>query len=246
MCVATLGGALFAYTAQARPAGQARKTVSEGVYAVEQAARGKAAFETSCAACHGSDLGGGEGPDLVGDRFMDKWDFQSVSQLFREIKTRMPRNNPSTLRDDTYLDIVTYLLEANAFPAGTTELKLDADLLGNILIRKAGGAGRTELPTGALVQLVGCLAQGSDKAWMLTNGGAPVRTENPDPSKGDQRKAVEATPLGARTFRLLNIFGSLDAHNGHKMEAKGFLVRDPGGDRVNVVALEMIGSTCAQ
>ena len=29
------------------------------------------------------------------------------------------------------------------------------------------------------------------------------------------------------------------------MEAKGFLVKDPDGDRLNVVSLEMIATACA-
>jgi hypothetical protein len=52
-------------------------------------------------------------------------------------------------------------------------------------------------------------------------------------------------PLGTRRAGLLGVYGSLDSHTGHKMEAKGFLVKDPGGDRVNVVALEMVAPGCA-
>jgi hypothetical protein len=29
------------------------------------------------------------------------------------------------------------------------------------------------------------------------------------------------------------------------MEAKGFIVKDPDGDRLNVVSLEMVASSCA-
>ena len=100
-------------------AAQNRKSVWDGVYAPEQAARGKATFETTCAGCHAADLSGLSGPALAGDRFKTKWDFQALNQLFTEIRTRMPRNNPSTLSDETYLELVTFLLQANAFPSGT-------------------------------------------------------------------------------------------------------------------------------
>jgi mono/diheme cytochrome c family protein len=226
-------------------AAQSRKSVWDGVYAADQAARGRTAFDATCAGCHGADLAGMSGPELAGDRFRTKWDYQAVNQLFTEIKTRMPRNNPATLSDQTYLELVTYILEANAFPAGTEPLKAEPTLLSSILIQKQKGGQQAELPTGALAQVVGCLAQEAAD-WVLTNATAPLRTDNPDASKGEQRAALETMPLGTRRFQLLGIYGSLETHKGHKMEAKGFLVRDPGGDRINVAAIEMVGANCAQ
>jgi mono/diheme cytochrome c family protein len=223
---------------------QTRKSVWDGVYAPDQAARGKTVFEATCVGCHGADLAGLTGPELAGDRFRTKWDFQTVNQLFTEIKTRMPRNNPATLADETYMDLVTYILQANAFPAGTEALTRDPAVLSGLLIQKEKGAQPVELSTGSLVQVVGCLSQeGAD--WLLTNASAPLRTDNPDASKGDQRAALEAAPLGTRRVGLLGVYGSVDAHKGHKMEAKGFLVREAGGDRINVAALEMIAAGCA-
>jgi len=224
-------------------AAQGRKTVWDGVYTGEQAARGKAAFETNCVGCHGSDLAGLSGPELAGDHFRTKWDFQNVNQLFTEIRTRMPRNNPSTLGDDTYLDLVAYILAANAFPAGAQGLTRDPALLGNILIQKTTGAAPAELPTGTLAQVVGCLSS-ADNGWALTSATAPVRTENPDASKEEERSALRDRPHGTRTIQLLGVFGSMDSHKGHKMEAKGLLVKDEAGDRLNIASLEMIGPDC--
>jgi hypothetical protein len=39
---------------------------------------------------------------------------------------------------------------------------------------------------------------------------------------------------------------ALSMDKGHKMEARGFLVRDSNGDRINVVTLEMIGPGCGE
>ncbi len=245
VAVVLVAGVIAGETTSFFLAAQERKTVWDGVYISEQAARGKAAFEQTCAGCHNSDLSGISGPELAGNRFRTKWDFQTVSQLFTEMKTRMPRNNPSTLSDDTYLDIVTYVLEANAFPPGSEALKSDPALLGSILIQKQKGGQPAELPTGALAQVVGCLSPAPESGWMLTSATAPVRTDNPDASKDDQRAALDAAPLGSRSIQLLGVYGSQDSHKGHKMEAKGFVVRDPGGDRLNVVSLEMVGSNCA-
>jgi mono/diheme cytochrome c family protein len=244
---ALLPGGSFAGTARVVAAGQGGRSVWDGVYAAGQAERGKTAFENYCVSCHGSDLSGGQGPALAGGTFMQRWDFRNVNQLFTEMKTRMPRNDPSSLTDATYLDIVSYVLQANAFPAGADSLKADTDLLGSMRIEKTrGGQQATELRTGMLVQVVGCLTQGADNAWILANSSPPIRTENPDASRGDERKKIEATPLGTLTFQLLGVFSPLDEHKGHRMEGRGFLVKDPGGDRISVATLEMIGTSCAR
>jgi len=35
-----------------------------------------------------------------------------------------------------------------------------------------------------------------------------------------------------------------DAHKGHKMAAKGLLIKDPKGNRLNVTSLEMVAAAC--
>jgi mono/diheme cytochrome c family protein len=222
---------------------QTRKSVWDGVYALDQASRGKSAFEANCVGCHGVDLGGLSGPELAGDGFRTKWDFQTVNQLFTEIKTRMPRNNPATLGDETYLNLVTYILQANAFPPGTELLTPDSAVLSGLMIQKDKSGQPTGLSTGSLVQVVGCLSQ-EGSGWLLTNATAPRRTDDPDASKGEQRAALVSVPLGAGRIGLLGVYGSLEAHKEHKMEAKGFLVREAGGDRINVAALEVVAAGC--
>ena len=44
----------------------------------------------------------------------------------------MPTDNPASLPRETYLDILTYMMQVNEFPAGGGELEVGA--LGNILI----------------------------------------------------------------------------------------------------------------
>ena len=232
---------------------QDKKTVWDKVYTAEQATKGKVEYETHCAGCHVKDLsgrdGGGEGPELAGAAFTKKWDFQNLNQLFGEIKTRMPRDQPASLSAETYLNIVTYILQANKYPAGDEELTQDSTALANILIARNANAVKVAaaqpITTGSLVQVVGCL-QSSPGGWVLAQTTAPVRTENPDASPADQLTKLAATPAGAATIRLLGVYSSLDEHKGHRMEGKGFIVKDPDGDRLNVVSLVMVASACAQ
>ena len=94
------------------------------------------------------------------------------------------------------------------------------------------------------MQVIGCL-QNSGDGWMLTQAAPPVRTENPDASPPEQLSKLASTPAGTASLRLLGVYSTLDEHKGHRMEAKGFLVKDPEGDRLNVVSLEMVASACA-
>ena len=157
----------------------------------------------------------------------------------------MPRNQPGTLTADAYLNVVAYVLESNKFPAGEDPLVASAALASTFITQAEAtkAAAPTAIATGALVQVIGCL-QNSGDGWLLTQAVPPVRTENPDASPADQLKQFAATPAGTTSLHLLGVYSAPDEHKGHRMEAKGFLVKDPAGDRLNVISLEMVASTC--
>src|SRR5438876_412976 len=106
---------------------------------------------------------------------MRDWGGTDVDDLFSQTKASMPADAPSSLSDNTYLDIVAYILQVNAFPAGRNELSADAIKS----IRIEGKNGPEPAPNFALIRTVGCLAQGPDTAWVLADAGEPVRTKNP-------------------------------------------------------------------
>lgn len=212
-----------------------RKTVWEGVYTDAQAARGQTQYEASCRSCHR------DGPRR-NDAFMRDWSGTDVDGLFNQIRASMPAGAPSSLSDNAYLDIVAYMLQVNAFPAGLNEL--NADTIKSVRIE--GRNGPEPVPNFALVGVVGCLAQGPDTAWMLVGAGEPVRTKNPATSKDEELKNSEAAARGTQTFRLLNVYPTPDPYKGHKVEAKGFLIRDPGGNRLNVTSVQTLAPRCDQ
>ena len=113
-------------------------SVLDGVYTTAQASRGGELFPQHCAECHGNNLSGSEaGPGLAGSYFHYKWDGRTVGELFAYTSTNMPLDHPGALRDDQYADLIAYILSANDYPAGDTELIPDTTELQNINIESA-------------------------------------------------------------------------------------------------------------
>ena len=227
--------------AAARPVQDDRVTVWDGIYTAEQAARGRDVYDNRCAFCHGADLSGSsEARPLAGERFVQDWSEDNLGNLFSRIQRLMPYDDPGSLDAGAYLDSVAYILEFNGFPAGS--VALSADAVHDIRIEGEDGPGL--VPSFALVQVVGCLTPGPDGDWILTSSTRAARTRDPATSSPDVLGALDAQPLGDRTFALMSAYPDPAPHAGHKMEAKGFLIRDPAGDRINLSSLEMVAEAC--
>jgi cytochrome c5 len=215
-----------------------------GVFTAEQARQGQEQFEETCARCHNSDLSGDRGPALKGDRFMTTWGSRDVSRLFSKIKEAMPPNRPNSLPDDAYLAIVTHLLQANGFPAGTKPLTTATNVLETILIVPKGG-GASSIPNFSLVATNGCLAPRPGGGWMLTRSSAVAATKD-EPATADELTTLKASPPGQETFVLLSagVFEAA-AHQGQRMQAKGLLYRTPDETRLSLTSLQVVSTECA-
>ena len=238
-----LVAALVVWPATGSPAQTKDDKIWEGVYAQAQAERAKTQFTAVCRRCHNDDLGGSDrGPSLRGERFMSNWETQGLNSLFAKIRDTMPPDSPSSLPEDKYLELVALILQANGFPSGAENLNPDT-LDGIIIVRKAG-EGPREVPNFRLVQVVGCLAQGPNDAWMLTNTSEPVVATDQAPTPSALAEAA-GRPLGSQTFRLLSVSSfNPEAHRGQKMQARGLIYRSPDKDRINLISLEMVGQRC--
>lgn len=229
--------------AQSTPTPSPDGKIWDGAYTTVQAARGKANFTTSCERCHLVDLSGGTGPALKGTRFFTDWENESLYKIFTKIRDTMPPNFGTTLTDDAKLDVLTYILQTNGFPAGSAELKMDADELDSIPIVRRG-ANRPAVPNFSVVQVVGCLSKGPNNTWVLNNTSEPVITKD-QPSTPEELKAAGTKPVGAQTFRLVSVNSfNPDTHAGQKVEAKGLLYREANDARLNVTSLQMVASSC--
>jgi len=115
---------------------QSGTSIWDGVYTEEQAARGQKAYVRDCAQCHLEDLlGDGIATALIGDPFTFRWSDLSVGDMFVVIRTTMPEGAAGSLSRRRYLDIISYLLQANEFPAGDTALPRRASALEQIIIQ---------------------------------------------------------------------------------------------------------------
>ncbi len=224
-------------TALAQSAG---KTVWDGVYSPAQAERGKATYSRSCATCHGEDLGGYQAI-LKGDHFMTQWRETSLGAFYKTIRTTMPRDVPGSLTNDQYLDITAYVLSYNGFPKGSVELT--ADSIERVQVQ--GREGPQEVPTGSLIDVVGCLEQTPQNIWMLSKATNPVRTKNPAESAAAELKVWDAKPQGTQMYELMSVYKG-DPLKGARVEIKGLFIKNPGGNRINVTTIQGTGSSCGK
>lgn len=126
------------------------RSAMSGVYTDAQATRGEAISQTRCIACHGEKLSGDIAPPLVGHEFLSVWEKQPLSELFDKIHITMPADALGTLTRPQSADLTAYILRANRFPAGTTELGSDDAILKQIsLARTASAAPAAATPAGA-------------------------------------------------------------------------------------------------
>lgn len=132
-CVVGMSIGVLVVAAQLSGAGAAAgqgKTVWDGIYTEEQAARGGPLYQEWCASCHAPDLSGGDlAPGLVGGEFTWNWSGLTVGQLFERLRISMPQENPSSVSRSEKADILAFMLRANEFPAGDQDLADRAEML---------------------------------------------------------------------------------------------------------------------
>jgi mono/diheme cytochrome c family protein len=216
-----------------------RKTVRDAVYTAAQAERGKQVYEANCVNCHLAELDGSANPTaaargapLVGTRFVQDFGEAKVSALFNKMKRDMPSGRPGTLTDQQYLDVATYVLQRNSFPAGSAELT--EEVADSTWIPGAGGADGLQNYT--LVSAAGCLHQDSSRSWLLTDAG---RLTKKDAGLSEGR--------GEFTFRLLDAISyNPEALSGRHVRVTGHMVRLGAEIRVNVASLEAAGGACGK
>jgi mono/diheme cytochrome c family protein len=109
------------------------RSVWDGVYTEEQAKRGEAIYQKECGVCHGAQLTGGESaPPLTGGAFLSNWNGLTLGDLFDRIRKTMPLTSPGKLTRQQNAEVLAFMLSANKFPSGKTELYRQSEMLKEI------------------------------------------------------------------------------------------------------------------
>lgn len=112
-------------------------SVLDGIFTEAQAERGRVGYDAHCAECHGEGLGGGEmAPGLTGVAFRFRWRGLKVADIYDSVESTMPPEEPATLGDQVYIDVVSFLLSANGYPTGDRELTAESRLLEGIAVER--------------------------------------------------------------------------------------------------------------
>jgi len=120
----TASGLAWAVAVATMGAQAPARTVNDGVYSSGQASRGQALFQSACTTCHAPDR-------FTGEEFVSGWSGKPLAELFKALQT-MPEDNPGSLTAQQYGDVIAYFLQLNKYPAGSDELKGEADALTTI------------------------------------------------------------------------------------------------------------------
>lgn len=222
-----------------------QRGVWDGIFTTAQADLGRQTVGR-CQGCHGPDLTGTDrAPALKGNGFLANWEDGSVNRLFAKVRDTMPPGNTESLTPEAKLNVIAHLLRENGFPAGASELPMNADALDGLQIAKKGGDAGA--PNFALVQVVGCLAADQPGRWRLTNASEPAVTRDNAPSAA-ALKTAESKPLGRATFGLVSVDAAtkVGALSGRKVEARGLLYRDGSYADLNLTSLKPVASDCTK
>ena len=106
-----------------------QKTTNSAVYTTVQAERGKVVFGEKCSACH-------DPARFTGAAFFDAWDGKPLKEVWDIASGTMPEDNPGSLKQQEYGDIIAYFLHLNEFATGEAELPGNAGAMANIKVEK--------------------------------------------------------------------------------------------------------------
>ena len=114
--------------AQAQTSAPTRpRSTKSGVYTREQADRGQDVYMGMCKNCHTPE-------SHTAAAFTTKWNGKPLSELYGYISEQMPKNEPGSLTEQEYADVVAYVLKLNRMPAGADDLPANASALKTIRI----------------------------------------------------------------------------------------------------------------
>lgn len=118
-------------------------SVWDGIFTAAQANRGQEVYDGACGLCHGRRLNGAPDdpdmrstPPLARAKFLREWEGRSLAVLFEYTRATMPENNPGSLTDAEFVDVIAYMLSVSGMPAADEELQADPQSLARSVIQQ--------------------------------------------------------------------------------------------------------------
>ncbi len=110
VCLAVLGGVLPASGQDDSP----ERTARDSVFSTAQADRGEGVFARVCAQCHTR--------KQFTESIHKNWEGRTFYEVFEQLRSTMPNDNPGGLSRGQYIDVLVYLLRECGYPAGRNDL----------------------------------------------------------------------------------------------------------------------------
>jgi mono/diheme cytochrome c family protein len=101
-----------------KPSGPLSLSTKSGVYTDAQAAKGEDTYMNICVSCHPAGT-------YQGSSFKTTWGGRPLSDLFEFISTKMPEDDPGSLKPEQYAAVIAYMLKSNKLPTGKADLPED-------------------------------------------------------------------------------------------------------------------------
>lgn len=92
------------------------------LFSASQVERGEKVHNNVCSNCHATG-------EFVNPRFAEAWNERPVFELFEQLRTTMPQDNPGSLSRQDYIDVVGYLLKLLGSEIGQQELPPEDSIL---------------------------------------------------------------------------------------------------------------------
>jgi len=127
---------------QAQEGGPAARTSRDSVFSAAQVQRGASVFQRACSQCHTREQFRGAAG------FVRNWQGRSFLDVFQQLSSTMPNDNPGALPRRDYVDVMTYLLRESGYPEGPRDLPLTESSLKAVrIVPLAAPSGNQRYPS---------------------------------------------------------------------------------------------------
>ena len=114
-----VGGALFGLAAVIVGAA----TPTARAFPMDQVARGEEVWNAHCTRCHGPESDNPESPPLLNPGALKN--YSTAAALFEYVQGSMPQDEPASLSNEQYWDVLAFLIDRQGIPSGDAPLGPD-------------------------------------------------------------------------------------------------------------------------